>query len=234
MASKTTPTMFMDLPVEIRLKIWDYAYEDTTPRYVEVTFHQALDQKCVKIYANPLPALLSVNYETRTHLESRFVKPFSSSLIAPDFQSLRSGEMSPETPSGGFVNIPIDLAKNQLCFRSDSDHWFFNDGESGEPKEYLHLFRLLFDEKYDVLVNNLAKLQVLCNIGFADLDDASAIKTHLPGIKEFTIFCGCHCMRAEPCAWFEEYAGEATEDKLKATLNGVALTFQFCCGDALW
>lgn len=103
MSHNTGPTEFSHLQIELRLQIWEHAYDNTPPRTIKVIIYHAFDRRApsVEIQADRLPSLLEVNREARQLLRGRFVNPFSPSLI---------NAVNPAQPRS-FANLCIDPSR---------------------------------------------------------------------------------------------------------------------------
>lgn len=235
---------FQYLPTELRLEVWQTNYENNTPgRVIKVEFPDARAETCAEIQADPMPetSLWLINEESSTHLTSRFVKPFSSSLREPDYQTLE-GVLSPEESS--LKDIPIDLAKDTLFF--GRAFWSLDPIEEIDPTVFpLHdPFRILFDEQQEMVARKLVELAVHCTIdkwfgvGVSIIPgetpprlhrDTRILKSHLPRLEELVIHCDCHCMSGELCDWLVRFDESEEEQMAQAQRNGISLRFEHCC-----
>lgn len=166
MSQNISFTKFGHLPLELRLFIWEYAYNATPRRTIEVIFPpNSVYDKWISITADPLPMnLLAINRESRAFFRSRLINPFSSALLEvpqpTNYGSRRSTS-----------NILIDLSRDTLRI---SDEWNgVQEWEERERREgrttldlpLLYLFLHMFEDgNSETLLNNLVTLEVSCHL----------------------------------------------------------------------
>lgn len=158
---------------------------------------------------------------------------FSFRLQRPDPPNPRALYPKPLPVLGGYEKIQINFAKDILHFcKASYYHWDFCCDEN-ERVDYLYLFRLLFDEKTEMMANSLVKLEVPRILGPGDQLSVSEIKTELPGLKEHIFNCNCQCGRPfakkRGCGSYLEFVEDVIGNKQSATINGVLVSFHFCC-----
>ncbi|CAG8953275.1 hypothetical protein HYFRA_00003482 [Hymenoscyphus fraxineus] len=158
--SQTTKatTTFQSLPTEIRLMIWEAAYQAIPARTFKVNCCYYRAPKCVEMVTSSIPVLLQVNQESRDHLLKKFfVTPFSSTLEElGDYWCRIRGWLIKEPRS--FRDVHIDLAKDTLKLECDGR---YVEGFSGKPETQIPtVFDDVFDENAETVLKNLINLSL--------------------------------------------------------------------------
>lgn len=214
MTNNTSLTRFVDLPAEIRLMVWEAAYENTQRREVGVDFHFTSEgQVWLDLFTNwdkelndddeipplhtSLRSLFEVNRESLVFIKGRFVQPFSADLVT------RRSKGPPESSQ-------FDISRDTLYLRSpyrDFEKIFQNMwGVEKELFPLLRPFRFLFGKNDELVAKNLTSLKIDCDLGrscglmvIIDSDEEESenpqevtdIKAYLPNLNKLRTWCKC-------------------------------------------
>jgi hypothetical protein len=106
-------TLFVNLPPEIRLQIWNTAFDASVAqhqRIVEIIpYYTKQEELGFTIHTSRTPRLLGVNREAREELRGRYVNPFSSNI------KLENSDIASDRPKAAAEALLLDF-KNDILF----------------------------------------------------------------------------------------------------------------------
>ncbi|CAG8980320.1 hypothetical protein HYALB_00013152 [Hymenoscyphus albidus] len=241
--SKTT---FADLPTEIRLMVWEAAYDTSLPR--EVAFHFSKDFKCKK-RVEPSPdansegacdVLLQLTHESREFMKKKLVT-FSSDFEGRDLDI-------PSLPDY-FTRMKIstsrkyiDLAKDKLFIYSgyiNPRFWVRNVATSPDTEQVPlygyetvlpleDVFTFMFDAEAKTAAKTLTHLKISCDVNRRfgliatvaseerTVASIAKVKAYLPCLQKLEIYCDSKHFAPVEC-WYTLPKDESM------------VTVEYCC-----
>ncbi|EPE28243.1 hypothetical protein GLAREA_09363 [Glarea lozoyensis ATCC 20868] len=135
--NSTSFSLFPNLPPEIRLQIWNLAFEISAAqhdRLVEIVpYYTKKEELGFTIHTSRTPRLLGVNREARSELRGRYVNPFSSSI------KLDGSNVDSSHPKAAAETLLIDL-QNDVLFL----HHIPPQPSRSYPRDITAYFNILF------------------------------------------------------------------------------------------